>query len=145
MKLKDLKNLFSEFTNVKLVINGTVEVFKGYWNQVPAEYSDYLVELVIPIKHPDNDKLEVKNTAEDLLIKIIEYVNTCDIPGVEKSELALEMACSLITTTVDIDDDIAAITSDVNSKFENLRCMALNEIIKYKSGNCENIKYEFEV
>ena len=57
MKLKDLKNLFSEFTNVKLVINGTVEVFKGYWNQVPAEYSDYLVELVIPIKHPDNDKL----------------------------------------------------------------------------------------
>ena len=90
-------------------------------------------------------KLEVKNTAEDLLIKIIEYVNTCDIPGVEKSEIALEMACSLITTTVDIDDDIAAITSDVNNKFENLRCVALNELIKYKSSNCENVKYEFEV
>ena len=57
MKLRDLKNLFSNFTNVKLVINGTVEVFKGYWYQVPDEYGDYLVETIIPIKHPDNDKL----------------------------------------------------------------------------------------
>lgn len=57
MRLKDLKNLFSEFTNVKLVVKGDVEVFKGYWYQVPAEYADYKVEIVIPIKHPDNDKL----------------------------------------------------------------------------------------
>ena len=57
MKLKDLKNLFSNFTNVKLVINGTVEVFNGYWSNVPAEYESYLVELIIPIKHPDNDNL----------------------------------------------------------------------------------------
>ena len=57
MKLKDLKNLFSNFTNVKLVINGNVDIFKGYWYQVPAEYADYNVETVIPIRHPDNDKL----------------------------------------------------------------------------------------
>lgn len=57
MKLKDLKNLFSNFTNVKLVINGTVEVFSGYWSNVPAEYENYLIELIIPIKHPDNDNL----------------------------------------------------------------------------------------
>ena len=57
MKLKYLKNLFSKFTNVKLVINGNVEVFKGYWSEVPAEYGDYEIELIIPIKHPDNDKI----------------------------------------------------------------------------------------
>lgn len=57
MKLKDLKNLFSKFTNVKLVINGQTEVFKGYWLNVPAEYADWGVECVIPIRHPDNDKL----------------------------------------------------------------------------------------
>jgi hypothetical protein len=57
MKLKDLKNLFSRFTNVKLIINGQAEVFKGYWYNVPAAYADYNVEVVIPIKHPDNDKL----------------------------------------------------------------------------------------
>ena len=57
MQLRNLKNLFSKFTNVKLVINGTVEVFRGYWYQVPDEYSDYLVELIIPIKHPGDDNL----------------------------------------------------------------------------------------
>ena len=57
MKLEDLKNLFSNFTNVKLVINGNVDIFQGYWYQVPAEYADYNVETVIPIRHPDNDKL----------------------------------------------------------------------------------------
>ena len=57
MKLKDLKNLFSNYTNVKLVINGNVDIFQGYWYQVPAEYADYNVETVIPIRHPDNDKL----------------------------------------------------------------------------------------
>lgn len=57
MKLKDFKNIFSNYTNVKLVVNGNVDIFKGYWHQVPAEYADYNVETVIPIKHPDNDKL----------------------------------------------------------------------------------------
>lgn len=57
MKLKDLKNLFSNFTNVKLVVNGQIDVFIGYWIDVPAAYADYNVECVIPIKHPDNDKL----------------------------------------------------------------------------------------
>lgn len=69
MKLKDLKNLFSEFTNVKLVINGTVEVFNGYWHQVPAEYSDYLVELIIPIKHPGNDNLGMASILVKEVIK----------------------------------------------------------------------------
>lgn len=57
MKLKNLQSLFSNFTNVKLVVNGETEVFKGYWIDAPAEYADYNVECVIPIKHPDNDKL----------------------------------------------------------------------------------------
>ena len=57
MRLKDLKNLFSEFTNVKLVMNGNVDVFKGYWYQVPPEYADYQVDIIIPVKHPDNDKI----------------------------------------------------------------------------------------
>lgn len=57
MKLKNLQSLFSNYTNVKLVVNGQTEVFKGYWIDAPTKYADYNVECVIPIKHPDNDKL----------------------------------------------------------------------------------------
>lgn len=59
MKIKELSDnfIFSNFTSVKLVINGNVEVFKGYWYQKPAEYADYEIEKIIPIKHPDDDNL----------------------------------------------------------------------------------------
>lgn len=57
MKLKDLKNLFSNYTNVKLVLDGNVNVFEGFWYNVPAVFENYNVELIIPIKHPDHEKL----------------------------------------------------------------------------------------
>lgn len=57
MKLVELKNIFSPYTNVKLVIDGDNEVYQGYWSNVPFIYGDYIVENIIPIKHPGNDKL----------------------------------------------------------------------------------------
>lgn len=57
MKLKDLKNIFSQYTNVKLVVDGDCEVFNGFWHNVPAAFSDYVVEHIIPIRHPNNEKL----------------------------------------------------------------------------------------
>ena len=54
MKLKDLKNIFSQYTNVKLVINGKDSVYEGYWCNVPVEYSNYSIHRIIPIKHPSN-------------------------------------------------------------------------------------------
>lgn len=57
MKLKDLKNIFSGYTNVELVVDGDVVVFEGFWYQVPAAFENYVVENIIPIRHPYNDKL----------------------------------------------------------------------------------------
>ena len=57
MKLKDLKNILSEFTNVKIVVNGDQDVFKGYFYQIPVKYAECEIESLIPIKHPDNEKL----------------------------------------------------------------------------------------
>lgn len=57
MKLIEMKNIFSPYTNVKLVINGETEVFKGYWMNLPVTYANYTIEHIIPIKHPDHDKL----------------------------------------------------------------------------------------
>lgn len=57
MKLIEMKNIFSPYTNVKLVINGDTDVFKGYWKDLPVIYVDYTIECIIPIKHPDHDKL----------------------------------------------------------------------------------------
>ena len=57
MKLKDLNNIFLDFTNVKLIVNGTLTMFQGYWCNIPLQYENYKVETIIPIKYPDNDKL----------------------------------------------------------------------------------------
>ena len=57
MKLKDLKNIFSAYTNVKLVVDGNVTVFEGFWHNAPAAFENYVVKNIIPIKHPYNDNL----------------------------------------------------------------------------------------
>ncbi|MBR2557352.1 MAG: hypothetical protein IKE95_03130 [Methanobrevibacter sp.] len=57
MKLKDLKNIFSKFTYVKLVVDGYVDVYQGYWYDTPSHYENYKVELIIPIRNPYNDKI----------------------------------------------------------------------------------------
>jgi len=89
-------------------------------------------------------KEEVKNTAEDLLIKVLDYINASDIPGEEKTEIALEMACTLLTVTVDTNDDIVAIVSDIETKFENLKNMAICGMIEYKQGYRDNVKHDFK-
>lgn len=89
-------------------------------------------------------KEQVKSTAEDLLVKVLDYINASDIPGNEKIEIALEMACTLVTVTIDVDDDIVAIASDIDSKFNNLSAMALAGLINYKNGNRDNVKHDFK-
>ncbi len=57
MKLKDLKNIFSQYTNVKLVVDGDCLVFEGFWHNAPAAFENYVVEHIIPIRHPNNENL----------------------------------------------------------------------------------------
>lgn len=57
MKVKDLCGILTEFTNVKIVVNGDEDVFKGYFYQVPVKYAECEIENLIPIKHPDNHNL----------------------------------------------------------------------------------------
>lgn len=57
MRVKELCGILSKFTNVKIVVNGDKDVFKGYFYQVPVKYAECEIESLIPIKHPDNEKL----------------------------------------------------------------------------------------
>ena len=36
-------------------MDGDCEVFNGFWYNVPAAFSNYVVELIIPIKHSNNE------------------------------------------------------------------------------------------
>lgn len=57
MKLGEVKNIFSKYTNVKLIVDGKNAVFEGYWYNVPADFTDYIIDLIIPIRNPFNDSL----------------------------------------------------------------------------------------
>lgn len=59
MKLKDLINIFSAYTNVRLITDENICVFVGTWISVSADYLNYVVDNVIPIKYPYNNLTEV--------------------------------------------------------------------------------------
>lgn len=57
MKVKDLSGIFSNFTTVKIVENGGQWCdYNGYFIDIPEQYFDRDIELVIPIVNPDNVK-----------------------------------------------------------------------------------------
>lgn len=57
MKMEDIKNLFSNFTTVKIVEHGTNDVWKGFFYEIPFEYKDRRIDTIIPIVNPENNKI----------------------------------------------------------------------------------------
>ncbi len=57
MKLSKFRYIFAHITNVRLIVDGKYVVYEGCWCNVPAEYSDYIVDLITPIIHPYNSEL----------------------------------------------------------------------------------------
>lgn len=56
MKVNDLTNIFSDFTSVKIVENGVDDVFHGYFLDIPEEYQDRNIDMIIPIVNPGNTR-----------------------------------------------------------------------------------------
>ncbi len=59
-----------------------------------------------------NKSNNIKDTAENLLIQIIEYINKAEPDDEERDHRLKELACSLITATIDFSKDIDEIMHD---------------------------------
>lgn len=89
-----------------------------------------------------NDK--VKETSEELLIKIINFIVESEGEEVEKNDLLLELATSLVTATIDIDKDMGDIYCDIAQATNDIASMAISGIDKYKSGDESRVKKEWK-
>ena len=89
-----------------------------------------------------NDK--VKETSEELLIKIINFIFESEAEDLEKEHLLLELATSLVAATIDIDKDMGDIYVDIAQATNDIACMAISGIDKYKSGDISRVKKTWE-
>ena len=57
MKVEDFRKQFiSNFTNVRIVWDGTHNIFKGYAIDIPEDILKSEIDMIIPIVNPDNNK-----------------------------------------------------------------------------------------
>ena len=89
-----------------------------------------------------NDK--VKETAEELVIKIIDFIVETEPDEVEQKHRLLELACSLIMTTVDVDQDTDHVLKDIFQACEDVKYLTTAGAIKYKCGDESRVKKEWK-
>ncbi len=82
----------------------------------------------------------VKETAEKLLIQIVEYVNKAEPDDEEREHRLKELACSLVTSTIDFEKDIDEILKDINDACLDIRNISMAGALRYKSGDETNVK-----
>jgi len=85
----------------------------------------------------------VKDTADNLLIQIIEYVNKAEPDDEEREHRMKELACSLVTSTIDFNKDIDDILKDINDVCLDIRNISMAGAFRYKSGDMTNVKKIF--
>lgn len=89
-----------------------------------------------------NDK--VKETAEELLIKIIDFIFETEPDKEEQRHRLLELACSLIMATIDLDQDSDHVLQDIFQACEDVKCLTTAGAIKYKCGDESIVKKEWK-
>ena len=89
-----------------------------------------------------NDK--VKDTAEELMIKIIDFIIETEPDEVEQKHRLLELACSLIMATVDVDQDTDHVLQDIFQACEDVKYLTTAGAIKYKCGDESRVKKEWK-
>lgn len=83
---------------------------------------------------------KVKDTAENLLIKIVEYLDSAESDDEERNHRFSELATSLITATLDFDKDFDDLVKDINDICNDCRTMALVGAYRYKHGDESRVK-----
>jgi hypothetical protein len=87
-----------------------------------------------------NNSANVKETAENLLIQIVEYLNKAEPDDEERDHRLKELACSLITSTIDFNKNIDDILKDINDICLDIRNLSMAGAFRYKSGDETNVK-----
>ena len=82
---------------------------------------------------------EVKNTAEELAVKIFEYINAAGLSQEERDHLYLEIATSFLTCAVHKTDHLEA-SKDIIEKSKDIMKMAIVGYNNFLDGNTERIK-----
>lgn len=88
---------------------------------------------------------KIKETSEELLIKIINFIFESEAEESERNHLLLELATSLVTTTIDIDRDMEDICVDIAQATHDIAYMAVKGIEAYKSGDTSREKKTWEI
>ena len=83
---------------------------------------------------------EIKATSEEMVIKVIEYLRSACKSDKEFDERCLELATSLVTTTVDFDKSVIEIIGVLSDKCHNIRDIAIGGSLRYKAGDETNVK-----
>lgn len=86
---------------------------------------------------------KVKDRAENLLIKIIEYLDSAEPDDEERNNRFGELATSLITATLNFDKDFDDLVKDINDICNDCRIMALAGAFRYKHGDESRVKKIF--
>lgn len=78
---------------------------------------------------------KVKETSEELLIKIINFIFESEADELKQNHLLLELAASLVITTIDTNKEIEDIRLDIENAIRDIYCMIMGGIGKYKAGD----------
>lgn len=89
---------------------------------------------------------KVKETSEELLIIIINFILESEADESEINDLFIELATSLVAATIDFDKDMKDICDDITQATYDIAYMAEIGIKKYKDGDTSNVKkiWEFD-
>ena len=90
-----------------------------------------------------NKSDDVKETAENLLIQILEYLNKAEPDDEEIEHRKKELACSIVTSIIDFEKDIDEILKDINDVCLDIRNISMAGAMRYKSGDMTNVKKIF--
>lgn len=82
---------------------------------------------------------EVKETAEELAVKIFEYIDAAGLSEEEKDHLYLEIATSFLTCAVHKTEKLEAMT-DINDKCKDIMKMAVVGYWTFLDGNKARVK-----
>ena len=85
----------------------------------------------------------VKETAENLLMQIIEYVNKAEPDDEEIEHRFKELACSLVTSIVDFSKNEDEILKDINDICLDIRNISMAGALRYLNGDMTNVKKIF--
>ena len=81
---------------------------------------------------------EVKDTAENLAVKIFEYIDATDVSDDEKDKLYLEIATSFMTCSVHETNHKEAINKIINNSKE-IAAMGITGYCRFLDGNTDRI------